>query len=708
MQLQRNIRLSVIVLGFSSIFIQVILLREFLSVFWGNELVMGIVLANWMLLTGLGSYLGKFFPQIKYQHRVILCFQVLFAVLPMITVLSLYIWRTAIFTYGSMPGLIPILYSSFLLQLLVCIINGFLFTAYNSLLSGSSGKNVAGSVYALEALGSLAGGIILNFILLSIFGTFTILKVLMILNFIAFILVLYSVTGRIVKFVVSVMVIMIVILFMAEDFQGFSKKILFRNQKVIYDRATPYGTVVITESAGQLNYFENGLPLFSSGNEIFNEEVVHFPMIQHAHPENILLISGGISGTLAEIKKYNPLRIDYAELNPALIETGKKYSISFDDPLIHVYNKDGRRFLNETTERYDVVIINLPEPSTIQINRYYTSEFFIKVKDKLSRDGIISLSLPPTEDYVSPTAAKLNSSLYYTLNTVFKNVLILPGQKNYFLASDSTLTTGIAGLIAYRGIQTKYVNRYYLDDELLKDRSSFIRQHLTKTEGINEDFRPLTYFLQINYWTTYFKINYVILFALFLVVLILIFLSLNKISFGLFTGGFTASSLEILILIALQVIYGYVFRMAGIIIMLFMAGLATGAYIWKRIYPRWSSKSYLHIQLTIGLFSMGFPFIILYLNAVVLPEWFIHIIFYLLTIFISLFIGIEYGLASVMREQKIATIAAKNYSADLFGSAIGAILTTVLLFPLVGLIWTCFFLALLNGISALIFHLTDK
>ena len=47
------------VLGFSSLYTQVFLLREFLSIFNGNELVLGIVLANWMLLTGTGAYLGK-------------------------------------------------------------------------------------------------------------------------------------------------------------------------------------------------------------------------------------------------------------------------------------------------------------------------------------------------------------------------------------------------------------------------------------------------------------------------------------------------------------------------------------------------------------------------------------------------------------------------------------------------------------------------
>ena len=55
-------------LGISSIITQIILIREFLSVFYGNELILGIILANWLLLTGLGAYLGKFSE--KMQQRI--------------------------------------------------------------------------------------------------------------------------------------------------------------------------------------------------------------------------------------------------------------------------------------------------------------------------------------------------------------------------------------------------------------------------------------------------------------------------------------------------------------------------------------------------------------------------------------------------------------------------------------------------------------
>ncbi len=56
----KNLNYVVLSLGFTSTITQIILLREFLSVFYGNELVIGIILGNWMIITGIGSYLGKF------------------------------------------------------------------------------------------------------------------------------------------------------------------------------------------------------------------------------------------------------------------------------------------------------------------------------------------------------------------------------------------------------------------------------------------------------------------------------------------------------------------------------------------------------------------------------------------------------------------------------------------------------------------------
>ena len=64
-RIEKTLQLSLFTLGFSSLITQVYLLRESIAVFNGNELVIGIVLGNWMLLTGGGAFLGKFFGKIR-------------------------------------------------------------------------------------------------------------------------------------------------------------------------------------------------------------------------------------------------------------------------------------------------------------------------------------------------------------------------------------------------------------------------------------------------------------------------------------------------------------------------------------------------------------------------------------------------------------------------------------------------------------------
>ena len=103
--------------------------------------------------------------------------------------------------------------------------------------------------------------------------------------------------------------------------------------------------------------------------------------------------------------------------------------------------------MKTTIEKYDIVLINLPEPSTLQINRFYTLEFFRLIKSRLNPGAVISLGLPSTADYVSENAAQLNSTLYQTLQSAFKNIIILPGQKNYFIVSDAPIRHDIARLI---------------------------------------------------------------------------------------------------------------------------------------------------------------------------------------------------------------------------------------------------------------------
>ena len=519
----RIILVCLIILGFTSTFTQIYLIREFMTVFFGNEMVIGVVLGCWMLLTGAGAYLGKYFTKIRGQLGFILFLQLFLAILPLLTVIKLDLWRSLMFPYGSMPGLTDILYASVILQLPFCLVNGFLFTSYTSLASHYSGQNRTGFSYALESLGSVFGGMIVNFLLLWYLGTFRSLQILLVVNILAGLLFAISLCRKLPAILFAFVSIIIVPLFFMVDFTGMTREWLYPKQRVIIDRSTPYGSVVVTQNAGQQNFYENGLLIFSSDNEIFNEEAVHYAMIQHSSPLKVLLISGGIAGIIKEIKKYNPEQIDYLEMNPAITGIGKSFHMIFKDPSVRIFNEDARRFIKKNSGRYDMVLINLPGPSTLQINRYYTAEFFSDLRSRLNPGAVISIGLASTADYVSNYGGKLNGSLYATLKGQFRNVLIIPGQKNYFLASDRSLSPEISKLITLKGIQTVYVNPYYLDDRLLKERSDFITNQLPAKNPVNYDFSPVTYFYQLQFWTSYFSIDYIILFSLLLVIIASIF-----------------------------------------------------------------------------------------------------------------------------------------------------------------------------------------
>ena len=88
-----------------------------------------------------------------------------------------------------------------------------------------------------------------------------------------------------------------------------------------------------------------------------------------------------------------------------------------------------------------MVIVDVPDPSTSQLNRFYTREFFAEVHRVLTPGGVLSFSLGAYEDYLSPELARLIGVAHRTLRQVFAHVLMLPGRRIFFLASDGELTS---------------------------------------------------------------------------------------------------------------------------------------------------------------------------------------------------------------------------------------------------------------------------
>ncbi|MCX6286343.1 MAG: hypothetical protein NTY96_04455 [Bacteroidetes bacterium] len=696
------IRAGLFGLGFISISTQIYLLRQSYIVFYGNELILGIMLSAWMLLTGAGAWLGRYFSRIKGPAGFVLFLMLLLSTLPVLMLVKLNLYRVLVLPTGTLAGINDVVYAAFLVQLPFCLINGFLFSA----LSFMSGK--AGNAYSLESAGSLVSGALVNFILLWLCSSW--LSILLLSGFYLVTVVYFSFhcTGRHTPWLTILISAILMIILAKTDIREISFHSLYPGQSVIEEKETPYGQLIVTTNAGQFNFYENGLLMFSSGDEINNEENVHYAMVQHALPEKVLLVSGGLSGAIGEILKYHPLSVDYIELNPALLKLNVRSRENLERKNVFLHPGDARSFLKNSSAVYDVILILLPPPSSLQINRMYTSEFLKELKLRLSPDGVVSYSLPTTSDYVSRAGEGLNSILYKTLKESFRNVMLVPGGKTYFIASDAVLSLDIPGMIERKGISTSYVNKYYLDTNQMKERAEYMQANISGSAGINYDFRPLMFFAQMNYWMTYFNRHYFISALILLLIVALVILNLNPVNTGLFTGGFTAGAFQVLIILSMQIYCGYVFQLTGFIIMLFMLGLALGSRAGTLWFSRSPFKVYLFLQLVIAALSVLIPLALILVGRMGLPLWMIQLKAAGITLVLSFLTGIEYSLAFRLSVREKDMAVAKNYSADLFGSALGAFIIPVFLFPLIGLMNTGFVLALMNTAAAAFLFIKRK
>ncbi|MFC2152488.1 spermidine synthase [Bacteroidota bacterium] len=370
------IKPGVILLGFITLVTQIIILREFLTFFNGNELVIGIILANWMLLTGFGAYLGRYIGNYKNRKHWILMFLGLLAFLPTIVILALHIIWHSFFPAGMMAGLIHVFYFSLIILSPFCIISGILFTLFAKEESHKHKINKIGEVYAWESLGSLLGGIIINFILIWILTTFQSLFLIMVL--VTSLTVLLSIRAG--YYLTSGILVFLAMgfgfLFLQNNLDDKIRALTYPNQSITYSSDSPFGIFAITEQDGQVNYYENNILMATSGDIISKEEAVHIAMVQHKYPKDVLVLSGIISGNIGEIIKYPVKSIDYVDVNPEIIKMAKTKLNVDSIQILNIIERDAIRFLKKNKKKYDVVLINLPKPSTIQLNRFYTQEFF--------------------------------------------------------------------------------------------------------------------------------------------------------------------------------------------------------------------------------------------------------------------------------------------------------------------------------------------
>ena len=692
---ESRLKLFAFLLGSTTIVAQVILLREFMAVFSGNELVIGLVMANWMILTGLGAFLGKFQLRIKKSLPVIVSGLLILSGLPFITAFLINFLKNVVFPIGVMISMVQIFFASLLLLLPFCLVSGFLFTFIAAHFSEIRENNETGTIYGFESVGSIVGGLFSGLLFIFVFSSIESLLVLAILNGCIIFLINLQNASKLLEWKPMLVIIpAIILLFFHPEIR--IRNFVYPNQEILVSKDSPHGNIVITRREKMWSVFNNNLLLFDSENFTQNEEAVHFVLVQHPHPSSVLLVSGGLSGQIAEIRKYGKLSIDYVEDNRWLLALMKDTLKKMTGVNLNVYSTDPLRFIHNSTKTYDAVILNLPGPGTMESNRFFTLEFYQLLKEKLSPEAVISFGLASPPNYLNQEAVDLNSTLFTTLRKVFQNVIILPGNLNYFLASDAPLTYNITQSIQEKKIENRYVNPYYIDDSQLKKRGENILLQLNPVAEINQNLRPVSYNQQLAYWLSNFKGKYRVMIILAAGMGLFVFLRGSTPSKAMFIVGFSASGLELLLLFGLQIFFGNIYLLTSFVLTGFMAGLACGSFFGRSLKSSAEKNGLWIIQLLMGVFAAVFGILLFSPQIATLPPALVYSFYLSTTVLIGGLTGFQFTQASLNESGNYAEISGKTYSYDLVGSALGAISVSICLVPKMGIVNSVLIIAFIN------------
>lgn len=170
---------------------------------------------------------------------------------------------------------------------------------------------------------------------------------------------------------------------------------IFKHQ-VIYNTQSAYQDITVTKTPNEFRLYLNGAIQFSSADEYrYHEALVHVPMMQIEAPKKVLLLGGGEGLAAREILKYDIDQLDIVDIDPVITDLSKNMALIselnegvLESENVHIYNEDAFTFLMESTEVYDVIIGDLPDPSNETLARLYSNAAYHLIMARLSQTGV--------------------------------------------------------------------------------------------------------------------------------------------------------------------------------------------------------------------------------------------------------------------------------------------------------------------------------
>ena len=181
---------------------------------------------------------------------------------------------------------------------------------------------------------------------------------------------------------------------------------LHRVRERIYSGQTSFQSVEIidTEGFGVCLVLDGKIQSSEADEFIYHEALVQPVMLTHPRPEHVLIAGGGEGSTLREVLTHRTVqRAVMVDIDQEVVDVCRRHLPSwhrgaFDDPRTELHFADARQYLEQTTDRFDVIIIDLVDPLEEGPARLlYTREFYRTVEQRLGTSGIMSVQAEPSE-----------------------------------------------------------------------------------------------------------------------------------------------------------------------------------------------------------------------------------------------------------------------------------------------------------------------
>ncbi|MDK2800975.1 MAG: spermidine synthase [Clostridiales bacterium] len=261
------------------------------------------------------------------------------------------------------------------------------------------------NVLSFDYIGALLGSLAFPLILLPYLGEIRTAFLVGLINISVAILIIFK-YERFIKYaggmkIFSILLALLILIgFITGEYTADSIEDSFYRDQIIYKKQTPYQKMVVTKHRDDLRLFLDGNIQFSSLDEYrYHEALTHPAMSLAKKRENILILGGGDGLAARELLKYDDVKnIVLVDLDPQVVEFSRTNPLiaqlnqhSLDHEKVTVIYQDAYKYLEETNRRFDVIIVDLPDPNNESLNKLYTNLFYRLIFNRLNKGGMVAI-----------------------------------------------------------------------------------------------------------------------------------------------------------------------------------------------------------------------------------------------------------------------------------------------------------------------------